>query len=57
MENVKIYNRRCDALKFSKKVNGEVSWFQVMGTIKKKDKWTGKIKYKPALITKYKVHY
>jgi len=57
MESVKIYNKRYDALKFSKKVGGVVSWFQTMGTIKRKDYYTGKIKSSPALVTKYKVRY
>ena len=57
MNNTKEYKNRKDALKFATKVNGQVKWFQCMGTIKKKDKWTGGYKYVPALVTRYRVYY
>ena len=55
--NKKVFPNRKQALRFGKKVNGTVSWFQEVGSIKKKDRFTGRIKSRPALITKYKVTY
>jgi len=57
MKQERIFIKRIPALKFSKQVDGVVCWFQTMGSIKKKDKFTGKIKSKPALVTRYKVKY
>jgi len=57
MKHERIFIKRIPALKFSKQVDGVVCWFQTMGSIKKKDKFTGKIKSKPALVTRYKVKY
>jgi len=56
-DKVKKYKNRYQALNFANKVNGKVKWYQYMGTIKKKDKFSGKIKSIPALLTGYKVYY
>ena len=57
MNNTLVFTNRIRALKFANKVKGQVKWFQTMGTIKRKDKFTGKIRYIPALVTNYKVYY
>jgi len=51
------FKNRYHALRFANKVSGKTSWYQTMGTIKKKDKFTGNTICEPALITMYRVTY